>query len=47
MPADTIKVLNPKSMVTNLFAIKLQVTSAAINNEVSIMNKPNSEFLFF
>ncbi len=30
IPADTIKTLNPKSTVTNLFAIKLHVTSEAI-----------------
>ena len=30
MPADTMKTLNPKSTVTNLFAIKLHVTSDAI-----------------
>ena len=29
IPADTIKTLNPKSTVTNLLAIKLQVTSEA------------------
>ena len=46
IPAETIKVLNPKSIVTNLFAIKLQVTRAAINKEVKMINKPNSEFLF-
>ena len=30
MPADTIKTLKPKSTVTNLLAIKLQVTKDAI-----------------
>ena len=31
IPADTIKTLKPKSTVTNLLAIKLQVTKDAIN----------------
>ena len=30
IPAETMKTLKPKSTVTNLFAIKLQVTSEAI-----------------
>ena len=30
IPAETIKTLNPKSTVTNLFAIKLHVTSEDI-----------------
>ena len=30
IPADTIKTLKPRSTVTNLFAIRLQVTKEAI-----------------
>ena len=31
IPAETIKTLNPKSTVTNLFAMRLHVTNEAIN----------------
>ena len=47
MPAETIKVLKPKSIETNLFAIKLHVIRAAINNEVKITNSCNSCFFVF
>ena len=35
IPAETIKTLNPRSTVTNLFAIRLQVTKDAIKIPVS------------
>ena len=37
MPAETIKTLNPRSTVTNLFAMRLHVTKDAIKIPARMM----------
>ena len=38
IPAETINVLNPKSILTNLFAIKLHVTNEATKIALNTRN---------
>ena len=44
MPADTTNTLKPRSTVTNLFAIRLQVTNDAINTNNCIISVCNSKY---